>query len=768
MTTISRKKLLAGAVSLFSSTLLLASQNTFAEPIEEVLITAQKREQSLQDVGISVTAFDANFIKESGISTPADVADFTPNMVIRNTIGDTMPVIAIRGVGISANDIVFPTSSPSSALHVDEVYLGSPAMMSFSAFDVQRIEVLKGPQGTLYGRNTTAGTVNFISNKPQEEFAGNIKTGYDSFNVFTTEGFVTGALSDSINGRLAYTYKKGDHYIEDLSGDAYDGPDLFAIKGLLDFELSDNVSLLLNVHGGKDQSGIYHPHILGILDAPGETCPFENTGKQDVVRCVGTLGNQLNDDPHKNDGNFSENFDIKNFGTSANLTWDISDTLTLTSITAFESVDSFKPEELDGQSVERLMEFTFDDEIDQFTQELRLSSSTDDLFWVIGAYYYNEELTTDKGGDFFDMGNLPGHRGSEYHSEQDTTSWALFGQSEWSLSDKLKLTLGLRYTVEEKDFDPQVNYDRDRGFDVFDPSLGVIDPGTGMPVGRWVRQFTGKASEEWDDVSGKIGLDYQLSDDLLIFGSISKGFKGGTYNGSLLVTPLDYDKPADPETLWSLEAGIKSMLLEDRLRLNASVWKYQYEDLQVNSLVRIGVDNVNFLENAAEVAVQGLDLDLLWVPADGLDIYLGVGYTDGEYEKFESDVGAGLTDRSGQAIPNAPELSVTGRARYEWALSEGVMAVSLDATWTDDIEFDFREERSFLGKQVIRQMRSDDYTLVNARISWSNSSENLELSLWGKNLTDEEVVSHITLGADDLAAYYKPPRSYGVSISYGF
>ena len=239
--------------------------------LEEVTVTAQKREQNLQEVGVAVNAFEAEVIRELKIETTADVARFTPNMTTRNTMGDTMPIITIRGVGSATNDILFANSPPSVAVHLDEVYLGSPSLLMAANFDLERIEVLKGPQGTLYGRNTTAGTVNFVSAKPRNSFGADVTVGYGRYDTegdwFEANGYVTDALTSTLSGRLAFTYKKGDQFVTDFAGEPYDGPDRLAARGLLSWQPTDALEVLLNVHASRDRPASYAPQVAAVIGA---------------------------------------------------------------------------------------------------------------------------------------------------------------------------------------------------------------------------------------------------------------------------------------------------------------------------------------------------------------------------------------------------------------------------------------------------------------------------------------------------------------------
>jgi iron complex outermembrane receptor protein len=277
---------------------------------------------------------------------------------------------------------------------------------------------------------------------------------------------------------------------------------------------------------------------------------------------------------------------------------------------------------------------------------------------------------------------------------------------------------------------------------------------------------------DWDNVSGKIQLDYNLNDDILLYGLISTGFKGGAFSGSSLILPEALAKPAAPEKVTSYEFGINSMLLDNTLRFNGSVFFYDYTDLQVISTTRTSTgDNSSVLENAAKAEILGADFDVLWVPVEGLNLMAAVGILDAEYSDFEIPNRGVLTDYSGRPMTNAPELTSSLRGSYEWNTDVGKLKLSADVIYSDEVLLDFTGDRNHPSSSFARasvQSKSDAHTITNVRLSWRNTADNMELAIWGKNITDEEVVSHTTFGLDEFAAYHKPPATYGVSFSYSF
>lgn len=770
--------------------------------LEEIVVTAQKREQNLQDVGISVNAYDARTIRDLALTNTEDIGNFTPNMSVRNTINGVMPIITIRGVGSGTNDAVFGTSPPSAAVHVDEVYYGSPGLLMFSQFDLERVEILKGPQGTLFGRNTTAGAVNYISAKPQSEFGAGVSL---SFGQYSTNGtyndiraHVTGPLSDTLTARASYMGKFGESFVTNLEGQPYSGADLHALRVLFDWQASEDVSVLFNIHGGKDESAPVIGHKFLVRDAPGSTCNFEQNDHpvQDLVNCTTTAvpattpivsadGTTavpfvqdrfpFNNDPYANDAagpNILDN-DISNVGFSARVDWDF-DTMELVSITAYDDSDVLRNEYKVGYDVgtTRKYEERQRDEVEQFSQEVRLGHNADNLTWLVGGYYFTEEVIHTRKAHFRGETRLPEELRTDMFGDHDTDSWAAFADIEYRFSDDLALVAGLRYTAEEKSYNRLVSYNfqRNANFDVLDPSqTGTrLNPISGVPSQRWVRQEECPCTEDWDDINWKLGLNYQTSDEVLLYGLVSTGFKGGQYSGSSIINPNFLARPADPETVTAYEVGFKSEF-GNNVRLNFAYFVYDYEDLQVITTVNDPLGNTSIIDNAEKMDIQGADLDLVWAPIDGLTITTAAGWVDGEYTKFSStDPFSGVVrDFSGNDVVNTPTISITSGARYEWQVGDYEFSLAGDVVFTNYMDFDFQDEVATIGDFNRRAYGRDDLTIYNLRLN-IETENGINVGIWGRNLGNEPVLNNVKFGLDEVFAEYGAPRSVGVTASINF
>ena len=774
------------------------AQDATGSFLEEIVVTAQKRAEALQDIGVTVNAYNRDAIREMGITDTSDVAQLTPNTTIVPTQGGLMPVITVRGIGTSSNDILFITAPPSAALHIDDVYFGAPALLLFSQFDLERAEILAGPQGTLYGRNTTAGAINFISAKPDDTFGTGISFKHGSYRTdgaySEATGHVTGPLGGNLNGRLAFFQKSGDSYIEDLDGNAYKGPDTLALRALFDWTPSNDVSVLLNLHGGKDESGPYIFEGFAVRDAPGGNCLFEETGNQDLVNCVdipapdtivSADGTQaipfvedpfgLNNDVFRNAGNNLNNNDIDNIGGSIKIEWNRlggSDALSLTSITAYEDADILRNIDFGGRAIPRWFEGFQRDQLTQFSEELRLSGMHERLYWVLGGFYFTEEIEHSRGTHFNGPQSLPEQYLNQMDATQDTDAYAVFGQVEYDVSDALTLIGGLRYSFEEKSYERLVSYSFERvpGIDVLDPDfVGRTNPITGLPHLRYVRQEECPCTEDWNDLSWKAGLNYQLSDEVLLYGQASTGWKAGQFSGSSLILPAFLAQPADEETVLAFEAGFKSTW--NRFRLNVAAYHMTYDNLQITATVQAPIGGfTSILDNAQEMEITGIDLDAAWAPTEAFDLTFALAWVDGEYTEFVStDTFSGtVTDFSGEDIINVPDLSLAARARYERAVATGSIIASAELIHNTETDLEFRDNVALFGDFNRRAFVRDDHTLLNARLAWRNDANGVEVALWGENLTDETVLGNMSITRAGIRGEYFAPRTVGFSVSWDY
>jgi len=727
-----------------------------AEVLEVVTVTAQKREQSLQDVGIAVNAYTSENLREYRMNDAKDVADYTPNVDIKSTLTVGNPNVTIRGVGL--NDFNANNSSPAG-VYVDEVFLTSTSMMSFQLFDLERVEVLKGPQGTLYGRNTTAGAMNFVTKKPTQEFDAYTALTGGNWGHFEAEGAVGGPISDSVAYRLSAKtiQQSGGPYKSSVFGE-HGELDIKTARAQLTWDIDDVRSLELSVHGDTDKSdgALYTSYgtkdstmvtpggdpvdgpIPGIL-AP--LCAAVEAGGFDPATCVDAWGYSDTDgDPYRGDWQFPSMLDRGGFGGRATFTWDLGET-TLTSVTGYENLDRDAD---DGDSTsnptKNQFHFTPSNNVAQLSQEIRLAGASDKVDWVGGIFYSDdtvEEWSIIQSPDLFaplvgfDFGS-PFDLRTMY--EQDTTALALFGHTEWSLNDQWNLIFGLRYTDEERKF----KADSAIGVPILITGLSAVDL---------------KISES--NVSGKVGLEYFTQNDSMVYGSISTGFKSGGFFGGLSLDALER-LPYDKETITAYEFGVKSRLAGNTLQLNAAAFYYDYEDMQQFIETNVGGITVAKLDNIPNASkVAGIDVDLWWRPMDNLDIRGGLGIIDSELGNFTS----GGVLQAGKEMANAPGTSASLSARYEWDLGDKLVSALVGVNHTGEM---------FRNAQNNPLTKVDGYTLVDGRVALASSDGEWEFALWAKNLADEEYVVE-SFGDDSLGSWtrlFNTPRTYGISATF--
>jgi len=806
-----------------------------AAELEEVVVTAQKRAQGANDVGITVNAFTGDQIAEMGVATAEDIAVLTPGLTVNETAATGVPSYTIRGVGFQD----YTTSSSSTVgLYFDEVAMPYTVMSRGAIFDVERVEVLKGPQGDLYGRNTTAGQINFVSNKPTEEFEAGVKATVANFGVLDFEGFVSGGLSDAVRGRLAIkSTRSSEGWQESLTRDDELGEkDVLAVKSLFDIDISEDVSLLLKFHYVDDQSDNKAQTAFNGLDAglprvanaynglDQYTLDDENGGGARVLTLTSEPPwHSINDNQAADwtntyasaitgkTWNIRPQRDNQLAGLSAKLEWDLGD-ITLTSITAYDEFEREEANDWDGSAFNDSSNINTTD-LEVFSQEIRLSGETDNLLWIAGVYYSEDEM--DEYYHYFMSDSRFGNGGVTFNVipfafnpileldtryQQETESLGLFGHVEWSFADDWRLTVGARYTDEERTW-TGCTYSAEDGTlasfwnnivigglfgapgasSIATTGCATIDDDPASPgfilsqLAQWgagdianVNAAFQPYSNTIDDenLMWKLGLDYQLTEDVLLYGTYSVGFKSGGFNGANSNTTTQL-KPIKEEQLEAFEFGFKATLLDNSMQLNGAAFFYDYQDKQEQALAVAVVGNISGLTNVPESEITGAELDMQWLPADNWKVNLGIAWLDTEITRWDAvsddstwaPDGSGVVtfDASGLELAQSPELSYNALVEYSWAVSDGVsMKVAVDYVFQDDTSGGAQESDA-----------TEDYGLTNARIGIESDEGTWSLLFWGRNITDEYYYPAAYVGGN--GPYVRSlgmPRTYGLTLSY--
>ena len=729
-----RKTLLAGLVGLFAAggTAQVAAQGgeaaTSQSAIDEIIVTAQKREQSLQDTALAITALTGEGLEDRGIESGYDLQFSVPSLTMgESNVGAAQ--VTLRGVGM---ENVFVGGDPGVPIHVDGHYIQDTSYILQDFMDVERVEVLRGPQGTLYGRNAIGGSINIITKRPTETFEayGGVDVGNYGKRLLQTS--ISGPLTDALRGRFAISDEKRDGYVENISplgGQDIKNSDYTSLRGSLEYDLAENVLATF--------SGYY----------------FENFGNTAVTRKVNqktaslpgfvdyhilnnAQPNPTVSDPRKVRFNISDDVFSKTKGGSVDVEWDLDD-VRFRSLSSYNNSNSLLLTDSDGSDVVTLHDHAKRSH-ETFSQEFQLLSSADSKSaWILGLFYYDE---TSDASEIFDIDNLFIADGSktilDLTYDLDSTALGVFGQVEYPLTDKITIVGGLRYNKDKKSY------------------VGALL----LPVFGLDTTFAD--SEQWEEMTGKVGVNYHIDDDAMLYASYTTGYKAGGYNN----TQPSYD----PETVTAYEAGIKGLWFDKKVQTSLHAFYYDYTDKQ--EFQRDPAIGAAFITNAGVATIWGLELEGTVHTISALMIDASIAYLNAEYDAFSTEDGAnpqlGLQDLSGNKLPRSPEWKLHLGLQYEWTLDLGRLFARVDTVWVDD-QFSApfnRQDRDFM----------DSYHRTNAQLSWESNSQLWQSSIYVQNLEDDNVVSNLSDGSATVGlpipiyGHYFAPRTYGLKITRKF
>lgn len=726
----------SSAAALALSVAMTMTSSAFAQDsgamLEEITVTAERREQSLQDVPIAVTAFSGDMVTEANITRMEDVAMQTPNFKM-TSFNTAESQLFLRGIG-STND--GPGSDPSVAVFIDDVYIGRPSGASTDLYDLERIEVLRGPQGTLYGRNAAGGTVNIFTKKPQQEFEARAGLTVGDYNLLNFRGYLNGAISDTVAGKLTVNIRSRDGYAENITtGQDLEDDDTKSIRGQLLFTPSDSVDVLVGFdHTDIDNSG--DNRFLTNFDvAPVFPPAFVDPQKAEIA----TFGNDPRKSSHDEIQSSNKQLSGLMVNVSADLNW-----ATLTSITAYRESESewFQPlvpllsDQSGGTGIYEVDDSAVQ-QADQISQEFRLSGATDNLSWVGGIFYFKENI--DKSERFVTywgpVAPVPfGDGDVTFNMSAKSESIAAFGQVTWGITDTVGLTVGARYTEDEKEQDSEAVSNI--------PNTGFW----GIPLGPSGSPYSTTGKDSWDEVTPRVSLDWSVTENHMLYFTYSEGFKSGAFN-SHTSSPLIAAAPLLPESSTNYEVGAKTEWLDNRLRFNITYFDLEYEDLQTWALV----DFILVADNAA-ADVTGIEADFAVAFTENFTVSGNVATMDHEFT-------AGAN--AGNLLTRAPELSWSLNADFYVPMESGAgLNFSATASYTDDFHFELDNDLRGL---------APDVTVTNAYASYTSANGRWDLTLWGKNLTDELYsVHHIDGSFGGGTEIYAPPRTWGLTFNHSW
>ena len=671
--------------------------------IEEVIVTAERRESTLLQTPVALSVFNEEFLDQSTVRSIQDVAPYSPGFSYTQV--SNFPQLNMRGIGLEQINM---GGEPGVAFHVDGVYQARPYVNEAVFVDLARVEVLRGPQGTLYGRNATGGSVNLIANAPASEPEGQVGLLFGNHNRVRASAVASGPLGNATRrGRFSVVSDQRDGYLDnELNGSDVEDAQSVSVRGALEFDLASNLMLQIAAdHMVTDDTG-----------------PLFRVG--DIGGTAPALGGRVADDPWKIFADGPSDHHIRSSGGSVRLEWAL-EGMTVMSLSAFRRSSFDLRSDLDGTDFTLVNEDLHED-ASQFSQELQLASANDaGLRWLVGAYFFHEDADLDYAFDIPILGTQ-----ILFLSEQETTAYALFGELSIDLSDRLTLTAGLRFSNDDKDGSTQQTFF----------VVGNVD-----------------VDDSWKAWTPRIVLDFTVTDDTFLYASAARGFKAGGINtGSLQASAYD------PEFIWNYELGVKSRAFGNRLQTNVAAFYYEYDDLQVNQF-DVGQ---TFIENAAQATGRGLEVEATALFGTRLSVNLGMAYLDTEFTDYLAldtfRPALGVLDLDGNSLPRAPEFSASLVVQYDVPLASG-------ATISNRLEYLLQDDVYFTGFNT-SFAEGGGYDLLNARIAYGAVSGRWEVAVFGKNLTDEAyeiaaTVSGINAGTLEL---FGAPRTYGLEMRYRF
>lgn len=728
-----------GVVSMYP----LAASGQGANKLEEVVVTAQHREENLQDVPISVSALSSEDLNAAQIFGATEIAYKVPGMAYAE-FAPGQAIISMRGIS-SADDGAGMDNSV--VLFLDGVYIGRNASINFEMFDLERIEVLRGPQGTLFGRNAIGGAINVTTAKPNNDaLTAKAEVGVGNLGQLRYQGYVSGPLGDNFAAKLTFNHREHDGWVDNivLNKEQQD-EDNDSLRGQLSFSSDNSYWLLSADYMEDDREDMGRVPIFPGAD-PNTVDLWRAAGGRE-----GKVTAPVDGSSYREAGGISLQGDID------------FDSGTFTTITAMRSAETDWGMASIGVGWRGGVEILDDiqEEIDTFSQEFRWTSSLDgNINYVGGLYFLREETDRTEAfrllapaganGSYIDVGNEISRQ------ENETTSYAAYLQGDWDFAENWTLTLGGRYTYDEKETEStSVN-------------CGALQPGfenypgcqnVGGSLNIIAQTFRIKADDDWSDFSPKVSLQWRQTDDIMWFATIAKGFKSGGFGGAP-GTPEQALVPVDEEIAWNYEIGMKGDFVDNTLRFNVTGFYTDYQDLQI---VRFGPTQANpdfgsfITDNIGEAEIMGVEMEFTWLATDNFTLSGNYSFLDTEVDDLVLQVAGGGLDVSGSDLRQAPENKASLTANYDWPLNGGAyLNFRADYTYIDEQINDYANQNTII----------DELELWDARVAWTSAEGRWQASLWGKNLGDERVISHSYVIGPGVIGVWNAPRTYGVTLSW--
>ncbi|MEP5567816.1 MAG: TonB-dependent receptor [Halioglobus sp.] len=805
----------AAVIAPLTSAPLLAQELV----LEEIIVTARKRVESLQETPVAVTALNTEALREAGIRNLSDLNQVVPNIEVAAGNGNAgIANIYIRGVGQRNSGANIDSGV---GIYIDGVYVGRPDGALLDINDVQSVQVLRGPQGTLFGKNTTGGALVFTSNPPVDEFEGLVGVRVGNYDRADADLMLNVPITDNLFTRLSGTHRSRDGYMENVyDGDYYNDENRQSLIWQTRWLVTDDFTLDLNINWAQTDQTARPQKCLPVEGYDGwqevlfnELAITPATGRElkDFCRDAAAAGG---DDPYTIISDLGGIYEVENRGAGLTAEWAISDDLSFKSITAWRYTEAEQNDELDSTGIPFLHRtnsvhpFSTPGQTDQYSQEIQFTGSAfnDRMQYVAGAYWFSEESDNRRavailgpfdpavGGLFFSNST-----GDQKIAKNEAI--AVFSQVEWEFNDNWRTTLGVRYTDEEREFTREL-YLPDPA--TIDANGGPVVPlGGGLfivsrpdfvynPAFDFILEDAPTAKVSNDDVTPMASIQYLLGEnDYIDDGSLYLTYSEGFLSGGLSEAPGGSLEEFEPEEVENWEFGFKLDLLDRRLRINGAIFNMDYTNRQLTTLVinpNTGSPAPATI-NAAESTIRGIELETTWLPADRWMVSFNMTINDGEIDTYddvqltlaaEPEVSAGCTrtdltviavdecpnDRSDENLPRLPEETYMLAVQYDWDSGLGLFQPRLQASWKFDIDYCFDSASCRTGLWL-----EDEQFELSGRIGWVSPQGQWSGALYGTNLTDEDyIIGGTALVESSGIGGYVPvaPRMYGLEMQYNF
>ena len=767
-----KKKLLVGLASW--ALLAWAPQALFAEEggaaqgvVEEIIVTATKREESIQDVPIAVSAFAGEDLEQRGVQDLYGLQEVSPSIAVYSSNSTSNGgTLRIRGVGTTGNN---PGLEAAVGTFIDGIYRSRAGLAFSDLVDLDRVEILRGPQGTLFGKNTVAGALNVITKRP--EFANSLGFSVGLGNLNSREFDLIGnaVLSpDVLAGRVSYAYRERDGFYQDVdSSDAYDNRDRHSFRAQLLWTPNEAVEVrLIGDYTIKNESccpaafWIAGPTSAVVAALGGDITPFEVDGEQNVG---------VNYPPHE---------DVKDWGLSADVLWRVNDTMNFRSVTAYRDYDVSRGQDIDFGNADILHPQDSNEVFQNFSQEFQLYGESGDFSWLAGVYFYTEDLDSDEyivlshnGGAYLAalfgnpafaplfMGDPAGRgvpgQGYDALFFSESVGWSLFTHNTWRATPVLDVTLGLRYSWEEKDAGAIIN-GAAFGEVVDDPFCALF----GGPLGALCDNASYNNKKSESALTGTLKVAWQVTDDVNAYASYSRGYKAGGYNlDQEAVGFRDADgnlvdqSRFDPETSNSFELGLKGRFMDQRLTVNSALFHTTFDDFQLNSFTGLGFT----VGNVKEAVAKGVEVESFLTLTEGVFLTAGATYADARYDDDLLPANAHL---QGKRLTQSPFW----QSSVSLFLDQPIPSTEL--RWTFNINWS-HIGRANTGSDLDPEKWRDAHDLFNAQLGVKSASGRYEAVFWGRNLGDKRVntlVFDSVFQGGSWHTFLNPPRTYGLTL----